>query len=525
MLLRKIEILLKNKTELALFFFVSLLITFPWFLKPGYLFFTDFVFGPQVDLSISSNLLFVNLFLAALSSVFGGPLAEKIFLFLILFFTQLSGHHLSSLYTKEKIVKSIVGVFLVVNPFFYDRFMYGQFGVILGLTFLIYSFYFLNKVLSEKTFKNLAISGTFFGFSILSSPHYLFIGGFFMFLFYVFNYKKYKIKDILLFLSFTFLITAFWLFMQFFRGGSSLTFTEGISDADLAIFQTAGESLKEKILNVFLMLGFWGSKQHRYFDLQGVSFWWRGFCVLIPVLIFGGYNLLKENKKFFYFLLSIVFGAAIFSIASSEPYLKKLLYETIPFYKSLREPQKWASLIVLVYAIVLTFSLEKILKLKNNLILIFLTGLSILSLTPFIFFGTYGQIKSQEYPDSWKRVNQLIVESDKCQHETLMLPWHLYMSFSFNENKVTAHPAKSFFECKTINGTNMEWGGIYDNSNNLDGNIYGSFVVSKGKNIPLKMRYIILTKDVDYKEYLWLNDLKYLKIIEENKDLIIYEKI
>ena len=94
----------------------------------------------------------------------------------------------------------------------------------------------------------------------------------------------------------------------------------------------------------------------------------------------------------------------------------------------------------------------------------------------------------------------------------------------------------------------MEFGGIYDNSQDAEGRAVAAWLAEKGKfQSPLfsststevfiegpnlvkgsglavnSFRYIILAKEVDYNSYAWLNNLSYLKLLLETKTLLVYE--
>ena len=94
--------------------------------------------------------------------------------------------------------------------------------------------------------------------------------------------------------------------------------------------------------------------------------------------------------------------------------------------------------------------------------------------------------------------------------------------------KVIANPAKDYFTCPTISGTNMEFGGIYDNNPGKVGTAVQNWLASKGKtNLNEKsaenIQYIILTKEVDWQNYNWLNELKSLKLIQETETLKLFQ--
>jgi len=86
-----------------------------------------------------------------------------------------------------------------------------------------------------------------------------------------------------------------------------------------------------------------------------------------------------------------------------------------------------------------------------------------------MFFGFSGALVSQDYPADYYEINSYI-SSDTGDFNTLALPWHMYMDYSWNKNqdKRLANVAPTFFTKPVISGDNMEVGGIYSNLQQLE---------------------------------------------------------
>ena len=103
----------------------------------------------------------------------------------------------------------------------------------------------------------------------------------------------------------------------------------------------------------------------------------------------------------------------------------------------------------------------------------------------------------------------------------------MYMSFNWVGNLV-ANPAKYFFSCPVIQGTNMEWGGIYDNSADATGQkiedwLYNKKDIDYLNNNDLNIKYIILAKEVDWQNYFWLDEIPGLRFEKETENLRLYK--
>ena len=151
-----------------------------------------------------------------------------------------------------------------------------------------------------------------------------------------------------------------------------------------------------------------------------------------------------------------------------------------------------------------------------------------------MLFAFNGQLDTKTYPKDWYEIDNLISEESNCEYNALFLPWHMYMNFKFVNEKdinrgIIANPAHTFFKCNTITGTNMEWGGIYDNSGDPVGdNLLNNFLKKNGigsEDVLKKynIKYIILAKEVDYNNYLSLQSLTYLQLEKETANLYLFK--
>ena len=145
-------------------------------------------------------------------------------------------------------------------------------------------------------------------------------------------------------------------------------------------------------------------------------------------------------------------------------------------------------------------------------------------------WGFGGQLYTSHYPQSWLEANE-ILNQDRDDFKVLFLPWHLYMPFSFAENKVIANPAPRFFDKETIAGDNIEVGNIYTHSKRPISQLVENVVLKKTQGIedlgerlaPFNIKYIILTKEADWQKYDFLNEQKDLKIVYDLAELKIYQ--
>ena len=70
----------------------------------------------------------------------------------------------------------------------------------------------------------------------------------------------------------------------------------------------------------------------------------------------------------------------------------------------------------------------------------------------FLLWGGFrGQLQAVWYPEVWNQAKN-IIQADDSDYQVLFLPWHGYLSLSFNNNLLVGNPARRFFGEKSIVG-------------------------------------------------------------------------
>jgi len=582
--MKKIKNLIK---QYYLYVLTIIAIVLPWFFNHGYLFFTDMSWGAQIKLNFYSGWFLTNVFLKSLSFLLPMDLIQKIFIAITLLTVLLGAKKIVDNFLSNKYSIFIVSLFAIFNPFIYDRMMYGQIGIVLAFAFLCFLVGYLLEYLNKEKNSQILVAGIFTAFSIQFSMHFIFFVGAFWLLFIIaFILKKRMIskkllKGVALVIIFVFVLNFNWILgMSLGITPQAKSISSGIQKQDFIAFQTSGKTGLEALKNVVMMSGFWGKDQYRYIDLTKVKEGWgRSFVLLLPLILLGilsGLKIIKpknseelrienrelsknkadhskggiHNSKFLILysrmlavgLIILYVIAIILAVGIRLPVAREITYwmfEHIPFYKGMRETQKWVAVIVVIYLIFLSIGVKRLFQFKiiekNKIIVsIFLSGVIIMQ-APLMLWGLGGQVKPTEYPQDWYEVNEFIkLESYKvhkvenvCNDSILFLPWHMYMGFSWIGN-VVSNPAYKFFSCPVIQGSNMEWGGIYNNSGDTKSEAIQNWIFTKGQmdllsNNEIDIKYVILAKEVDWKDYLWIDKINELVLIRETETLIVYK--
>ncbi|MEI7451815.1 MAG: hypothetical protein WCK37_01275 [Candidatus Falkowbacteria bacterium] len=540
---------------------VVVLIVFPWFGHSGYLFFTDYSIGPKINLDWTSSWFLINTLFKFLSFIFPLYFLEKIFIAATLFFVLLGGRKIVLLVSPTltngeefKISPALVfilSLFALFNPVVYDRLLYGQIGIVVAYGALLFVIAYLYRAAFTLEWKNLYGAAIFSALALMFSVHFIFFLALFYVLFFVLLIGKCSeikvttklwplLRVLIVSLLIIIILNANWLIALTTGASATLGFVaQGIGTQDLTAFATAGATPLQTLTNILLMGGFWGAAQHRYIDFSAGDLWGLGFIFLLPLIIYGIYISFKKadytHKILNSGLLIIFITAVVLALGIKTSFSNSIslfLYNHLPFYKGLREPQKWVAAMVPVYLYFLSWGVAKLSSKKwlveNAVVVGIILAAVIIIQAPLLLFGFNHQVRPTNYPTSWSEVDRFLLnrsaDSYGCFDQVLFLPWHMYMHFSWIGNTV-ANPASVFFSCPILVGTNMEWGGIYDNSLDARGLAVEKWLSIHGQNnsLPSTVRYIILAKEVDWQTYSWLDGLTYVKLIKDSDNLRLYE--
>lgn len=533
---------------------VILLIVYPWFLRGGYLLFTDFSWGPIFPMDWQWHGYLIQFFMKLLSFVIPSSLLEKFYLTSILAGILAGGWFVAKAaraWSQESLGKEWyfpLSLFALFNPFVYDRAMYGQFHLLAGYALLLFVVCHLSNFILQQKQRSLFFAILLSGFAIFFSLHFFYLLTPFFILTVILLWKKKQSvdwrqvrKDGMAAFTIVLLLSIPWILPLRSPDSQIQMAMRGITDVDLRAFQTAGKSDLHAFVNVIWMSGFWGKEQFRYADLTDVSGWQRSFFVLLILMAGGVWMMLRKKTSQVRLLtvsLLIMFAVTIFlalgiRVGFLEPFARWYI-NTLPFYKGFREPQKWVAVLIPIYLFFLTWGVIAMQKWKQATayrgLLIFLFTFLVIAQAPLLLFGFDGQARPVKYPEDWKQMHKILIDrsgTNSCDVTTLFLPWHLYLSFPWT-GKVIANPAPVAFSCPMIISSNTEFSNI-DDRLRMDA-VHAAtwnWIEKRGdssvaKDLPF--RYIILAKVLDWEEYVWLNHLPNgTVLVAETENFRLYE--
>jgi hypothetical protein len=538
--------------------YITLALMILWhLLLPGYIITLDLPWSPNITPPNiygfeTDPIKLINLpyrsTLWLLSQIAPSDTIQKALLFAVFFFAGLGAHRLCP--GKSEYGRYFAGILYTINPFVYTRFMVGHLGLLLAYATLPYTINSALKLLKEPSLKRSVELALLITLNLLLDIHYLFIVGLLLLFLTVFRVVEigWRCVKLLPYLTSTALLyialNLYWL-VPYLTGSIGEPIIEAFSYQDLITFtsKTWGTGV-----NIFFSLaalyGFWRYPEGYIYVSQTLPAWWLLYILILWLTIHGYliYSTYHPNEKWVSrgialpAIVSLILAAGISSTYTAPIF--QTLFNTIPFFSGMREPQKFLATLTLAYATLggvgagdISDKLRQHFKANRLKYIAIIASALILAVSPAYsynqLFGSTGQIKTLNYPEEWYEAKKLL-DSEKGNYRILILPWHLYMYQSWI-GRITANPAPAFFNKPSISGENVEWGGIETQSRKPTQHYIQHILNHRAevKNLgallkPLNIKYIILLKEVDYSEYTFLDNQNDLKPILENTKLKLY---
>jgi hypothetical protein len=211
-------------------------------------------------------------------------------------------------------------------------------------------------------------------------------------------------------------------------------------------------------------------------------------------------------------------------------------YDHVPFFSIMREPQKFLMLLALAYAVLFGWGVERLSQVDISpsrfgaVATAAIIGVVLpLGYCATIFDGLAGQISSSPLPSAYQRADALMGTG---AGNVLVLPWHIYMEYPFTNGRVIANVGPTSFRRNVISGDNVEADNVETQSTSPRSAYLEQLFQNgtKTKNFgalvaPLGVRYIVLSKAVDWPAYSWLNDQKDLKLVLDDQSLEVWRNV
>ncbi len=530
-------------------------------LNRGYIFLLDFISTPnKFDFSTQAiiNSLPYYSIVVLLNSVFPTDIIQKLILVSALLLIM-CGIWYSLPKKIELLPRLITTTFYILNPFVYERFMAGHVGVLFGyglLPLILRSFY---KIFEDRTLKNIFKTAVLMTIQFaLLGLHFIIIDAVILITIFLFNiinnylnkkptpkelYENIKSDSRLITKIFFagLILNIWWLIPIFIQSNNP---TDNFSNEHFSAYTSSADPKYGKFINLLGMYGFWRERTSGNEILLTKDFLpaWPLFLLIFFIPITLGIIHLWKEKKYSYLgsLMTMAIFSIAFSFGPSENWLGQInsfIFTYIPGFKGLRESQKFISLSVLVYTILLAYGLNYI-KLKTKWLY---AAVSLLVFINIFFFnykflwGATGQVRVVDYPVSFIETKK-ILDEDKGEYKILVLPWHSYLvGHPLAQGRTIADPALPYlYPHDLIISTNEDTG--YEKTDNRGDDTRVNFLLKSTDPTEwyqvlakMKVKYIFVTKLKDVNkngfEYDFIvNSPNFIKIIEDDTAVLFKAK-
>ena len=212
------------------------------------------------------------------------------------------------------------------------------------------------------------------------------------------------------------------------------------------------------------------------------------------------------------------------------------MYDYVPFFNVMREPQKFVMLVALAYAVFFGWGVERLSRVTlqplriGTAVVAVVIGVALpIGYTPTIVNGLAGQVSSSALPSAYQQADDLMGVGPG---NVLYLPWHIYMEYPFTNGRVVANVAANTFRRSVISGDNVEASGVETQSTSPRSAFLQQLFASGTKIsdfgalvAPLGVRYVVLAKTADWPLYRWLSGQTDLRVVLNTSALEVWQNI
>ncbi len=495
--------------------------------------------GPESVFAATYNSAPIALVLKVIGLLLPLWVVEKLWLVLLLWLCGVGASRLPYLRGQARYY---AGMLYTINPFTYIRFVSGQWGVLGAYALMPFAVNSFIRLLEEPRPRHAVKTVLFLSLIGLLQLQGLILALLALFLLYVGRITVVRgafqrsLPMVLLSAALFLGVNLFWIIRYALAGGGVLT-SMPIGQLDYFAASPA--------VNVVSLRGFWLSGPYMDVSNLGAMWWLALFCVLF--LAINCVSAMLRVSPLRWLVLGLVLTGLVGVVLAVGPNVSMVrpvfnwLWEHFPPYRAFRDSYKFVALLALAYTYLGAFGLQSILESLSQSVLRAKRLLPVAGclalLVPAVYglpiFGAWGQLHPTEFPADWQEVRAML-DADSSDYNVLVLPWHMYMDFSWLPNrwKRLANPAPALFSQPTISGDNLEIEGASSGSSNPVSKYVESLLehsqsmLDFGTQItPLNAKYVVLFKATDYESYDFLRRQDDLELLYEGETIALFHNL
>lgn len=424
----------------------------------------------------------------------------------------------------SRLVRTATGLVYAINPFVFERLAVGQLGLLAGYALLPWAVRALLQVQPVPVY--VARAALWWAALGALSVHFVWIVGV-LALSVALVRRGAVLLPLALTAGLTAVLSSYLLFAQL---GQARPVSVGATD--VAAYATRGDPHYGRYVNVLGLYGFW--RQGPRLPKDVVRVWPLILAAILLLAVFGAWSALRDPCRRSLASVLLLSGTAGYFLALGTQgptgWFFRFLFDHLPLFQVMREPQKFLCLTALAYAVLfgwgaqqlLVWSTDRALKVALTVLVVSLP----LAYSPTFVNGLSGQVTGVNVPAGFPRADRLM--GDGPEH-ILALPWHQYLSFPWT-GRVVANPAPVLFHRNVIIGDNVELPGVYTTSTSTrSAYLQSLYATGAGQSdfgskvARLGVRYVAVAKTLDWQSFDWLRAQSDLRVDLDTPDLTVYE--
>jgi hypothetical protein len=488
-------------------------------LTPGYVLTYDMVFVPRYRLS--ADLLGLSQqvpravptegAVAVLSRVVPGDVLEKAILIGVFVLAAAGAARLVP--ATRPAARLAAGVLYAWNPFVYERLLIGHWFLLVGYAALPWV---AAAALDLRRWRAGAVPrlGLWLALTGLAGPYSGILGAGVAVLFAAAppwpGLSATSIRRAAWALGLGILVNLPWLVPSLLRPGGLPSTAAGVH-----AFAARADSPLGTVGSLFSLGGLWNT------DLappgRSSGFWIPSFLCILAVAGLGWWALRRRWPRFA--TVALLGGAAVglaLAAGASAPGVSaayRWIAVHVPGGGLFRDSQKFVAPLALALAVGFGMGVQQVLEafasaprpaLASRVGALVLLVLP-LSVVPTLAWGAGNRLASVEYPRSWSEARSAMA-ADPAPGSVLVLPWHLYLPFGWNDADIVLDPAQRFFTRPALTTERLELrSGTLPSEDPLARR--ADRVVACGRPLApalpsLGARYVLVLKEADWRQYM-----------------------
>lgn len=503
---------LRNVWPYVPYLALSLVVLGP-LLLPGYVLTMDMVFTPELRLPDHvDNTWLMYALLHTLDIVLPADLVQKMILLSCLLLSGVGMHRMLLAVEPQgqplwHWAAYVGGSLYMVNPFVYDRLMAGQWGVWLGYALLPwFAARLLKLVRSPGRGNALRLCAWLVAMSIVSVHSVGYAVVLMIVAAAAHARDRQRLRQLLpygcLVVGLYVLASLYWLVPALLGRGRIADSLATFAPAGQQAFTTVDAISTGQVGALLGMLGFWQETRGLYAQpIESYLLWGLVYLALLALIALGAWQAWRRQRGLALCAGAVGSAGLVLALGGGN-----WLAHYVPFFAGYREPQKFVALLILVYGYFVTWGTAWLMSRgpawRQKAILVALILLP-LAYTPTLLWGAAGQLHTTDYPADWFKVRQLL---NRDKGKVLILPWHLYMSYSFSHERIIASPARGFFGANAAVSDDPELPGVAPQTRDpvreaVQGDVLSA--ATRGEPVEAKLRQlgigsVLLSKDLEW---------------------------